>query len=88
MKLEGGENIMKRLNTLDWIAVVLLIIGGLNWGILGFFGVNVIGAIFGDMSMISRIIYALVGLSAVYALAIPSRFSASEYIRGEPMRSA
>ena len=79
---------MNKFNAWDWIAIVLLIVGGLNWGFLGFFGVNVIGSVFGELSAISRIIYALVGLSAIYALALPSRFSSSEYIRGEPMKGS
>jgi uncharacterized protein len=76
---------MKKLNTFDWIVATLLIIGGLNWGIIGFFGINVVGAIFGEMSAITRIIYALVGLSSIYALFIPSRMSSGEYMHGEPM---
>lgn len=57
---------MKTLNALDWIAIVLLIIGGLNWGILAIFNVNVVSTIFGDMTIVTRIIYILVGLSAIY----------------------
>lgn len=71
---------MKKFNVLDWIAVILLVVGGLNWGILGLFGVNVVGSVFGEMSVISRIIYILVGLSSVYVLSIPSRFMSSEYM--------
>ena len=70
---------MKKINSLDWIAVALLVIGGLNWGMIGFFGVDVIGAIFGEMSAISRVIYALVGLSSLYALSFPSKFMSGEY---------
>jgi uncharacterized membrane protein YuzA (DUF378 family) len=56
---------MKNLHALDWIVIVLMIIGGLNWGILGIFDVNVVASIFGE-GIISRIIYILVGISAVY----------------------
>lgn len=59
---------MKKFNVLDWICWVLIIIGGLNWGLIGFFKFDLIATLFGDMSMISRIIYALVGLSAIYAI--------------------
>lgn len=55
-----------RFNSLDWIATVLLIIGGLNWGLIGLFDFNLVDAIFGVMSTLSRIVYSLVGLSAVY----------------------
>ncbi|MGE5392419.1 MAG: DUF378 domain-containing protein [Candidatus Saccharibacteria bacterium] len=64
---------MKRLNGMDWLALVLLIIGGLNWGLVGFFDYNLVGAIFGTASGVSRVIYALVGLSALYvALVSPA----------------
>ena len=54
--------------------MILVVIGGLNWGILGLFDVNVIDSIFGMMSTLSRIIYVLVGLSAIYVLfAAPSK---------------
>jgi len=47
----------------------LLVIGGLNWGLIGFFQFNLVGAIFGgDATLVSRLIYALVGLSAVYQM--------------------
>jgi len=59
---------MKKMNTLDWITMILIIIGGLNWGLVGFFNFDLVKTIFGDMTIISRIVYALVGLSAVYAL--------------------
>lgn len=55
-----------KLSWFDWIVMVLVIIGGLNWGLVGFFGYNLVSNIFGDASVVSRIIYALVGLSAIY----------------------
>jgi uncharacterized membrane protein YuzA (DUF378 family) len=60
---------MNKLNTLDWVALVLVIVGGLNWALVGLFGFDLVAAIFGDMSVLSRIVYILVGLSAVYVLA-------------------
>lgn len=63
---------MQRLNALDWIALVLVIIGGLNWGLVGLFGFNLVAAIFGELSWLSRAIYILVGLAAIYvAVALP-----------------
>ena len=53
---------------LDIVVTVLLVIGGLNWGILGIFGFNVIGTVFTAVPVISRIIYAVVGLSALYEI--------------------
>ncbi len=57
---------MQKMNTLGWIALILVIIGGLNWGLVGFFSFDLVAAIFGDMSMISKIVYDLVGISALY----------------------
>ncbi len=48
------------------IAMILVIVGGLNWGLVGLFNIDLVAAIFGAMSAISRIVYTLVGLSAVY----------------------
>ena len=53
---------MRAINT---ITLLLLIIGGLNWGLVGLFGFDLVATIFGEMSMLSRIIYALVGISAI-----------------------
>ncbi|MDH3352851.1 MAG: DUF378 domain-containing protein [Nanoarchaeota archaeon] len=55
-------------STIDWIALVLVIIGGLNWGLVGFFNWDLVAAIFGDMSMVSRTIYGLVGISALWMI--------------------
>lgn len=61
---------MNKLNGLDYLALVLLIIGGLNWGLVGFFKYDLVASIFGNLSALSRIIYALVGLAALYAIFI------------------
>ena len=51
------------------LILILLIIGGINWGLIGFFNYNLVSAIFGGgLVIISRIIYAVVGLSALYAV--------------------
>lgn len=60
---------MNKLNALDWIALVLVVVGGLNWALVGLFSFDLVATIFGDMSVLSRIVYVLVGLSAVYVLA-------------------
>jgi hypothetical protein len=62
-------------NALDWIAWVLLIIGGLNWGLLGFFWFDLVAFLFGMASITSRIIYALVGISALYSIATIGKWS-------------
>ena len=57
---------MNKLSTMDWVAVVLVIVGGLNWGLVGFFGYDLVASVFGDMSGTSRVVYGLVGLAALY----------------------
>ncbi|UCD95409.1 MAG: DUF378 domain-containing protein [Candidatus Zixiibacteriota bacterium] len=56
------------MKTLDVIVAILLVIGGLNWGLIGVFRFDVVAAIFGDMGVITRIIYILVGVCAIYRL--------------------
>ncbi len=54
------------MKTVDVIAAILLVIGGLNWGLVGLFGFNLVTAIFGSMPMIERLVYCVVGLAAIY----------------------
>lgn len=56
------------VHTLGWIATALVIIGALNWLMVGLFSVNVVAAIFGEQSTLSRIIYIAVGLSGLYEI--------------------
>lgn len=51
---------------IDIFVAMLLVIGGLNWGLVGFFGFDLVAAIFGEMSLMSRAVYGLVGLAAIY----------------------
>jgi hypothetical protein len=61
---------MKNHHIVDLIAFILLLIGGLNWGLVGLFDWDIIGAIFGDMSAFTRIIFVLIGLAAIYRIAM------------------
>ena len=56
------------MKVIDKIALVLIIIGAINWGLIGFFNFNLVALIFGDMTMLSRIIYALVGISGLWSI--------------------
>ena len=58
---------MTKLNTLDWVAIILVVIGGLNWGLVTF-NYNLVEMLFGVGSMLTTIVYGLVGLSALYML--------------------
>lgn len=57
----------------DWAAIVILIVGALNWGLVGLFNFDLVEFIFGPASIVSRIIYALVGLSGLYMVFVPDR---------------
>ena len=51
------------------ISYILILIGALNWGLVGFFNIDLVALIFGDMTVMSRIVYGLVGISAIlYAI--------------------
>ena len=53
---------------LDGTALTIAIIGAVNWGLIGFFSFDLVAFIFGNMSWLSRIIYALVGISGLYLI--------------------
>ena len=56
------------MKPLDITAVALLVIGGLNWGLVGVANFDLVAALFGPMSPLSRIVYALVGAAALYRI--------------------
>lgn len=55
-------------NALDWIAWILVIVGGLNWGLIGLFSFNLVNFLFGSIELLERAIYTIVGLSALYGI--------------------
>ena len=65
----GGINV----KTLDAIVLTLVIIGGINWGLIGFFNFNLVDTLFGSVSWLTRTIYAIVGLAAIYSIAFYGR---------------
>ncbi|MCY6960609.1 DUF378 domain-containing protein [Clostridium brassicae] len=56
------------MKTLDVTALILVIIGAINWGLIGFFRFDLVAALFGEMSALSRIVYSLVGIAGLYAI--------------------
>ena len=60
------------------IALTIVIIGAVNWGLIGFFGFDLVAALFGDMSGFSRIGYALVGLAGLYSILFYKRLTFDE----------
>ncbi len=61
---------MIKLDVIGQIILAILIIGGLNWGLIALFDFDLIAVIFGQLSLLSRLIYGLVGLSALYMIYI------------------
>jgi uncharacterized membrane protein YuzA (DUF378 family) len=58
------------MRVVNIIALVLILIGGLNWGLVGFFDYNLVDAVFGEGSGVARVVYALVGVAALYKVAV------------------
>jgi uncharacterized membrane protein YuzA (DUF378 family) len=54
------------LKTIDCVVYGLIMVGALNWGMVGLFGINLVTTLFGPMTFMSRLIYCVVGLAAVY----------------------
>ncbi|UCG61314.1 MAG: DUF378 domain-containing protein [Candidatus Zixiibacteriota bacterium] len=54
------------MKSLDVIVAILLVVGGLNWGLVGLFNFDLVAAIFGGGAALARIVYIVVGLSALY----------------------
>ena len=61
---------MNGLKVLDWVSLILVIIGGLNWGLVGIFQFDLVAYLFGVASIISNIVYILVALAAIYLLVV------------------
>jgi uncharacterized protein len=75
----SGPSLRKaKMNVLDWVAMVLLIVGGLNWGSVGLLNFDVVAALFGTQTPLSRIIYVVVGLSALYSIYTSSKMAAAK----------
>lgn len=67
------ENV-RGLPGFTWLCIVLVVIGALNWALVGLFNFNLVTAIFGSMSAISRIVYILVGLAGLYLIGVSMNF--------------
>ena len=63
---------------LDYDAMAIVIIGAVNWGLIGFFRFDLVAFLFGNMSWISRIVYALVGLCGLYLLTFFGKLGRSQ----------
>ena len=56
------------MKIIDKIALILVIIGAINWGLIGIFKFDLVATIFGEMSVLSRIVYSLVGISGLWCI--------------------
>lgn len=56
------------MKVIDTIALVLIIVGALNWGLIGLLKFDLVAAIFGEMSILSRVVYSLVGVSGLWGI--------------------
>lgn len=65
--MKGGEKEMAK-SVLDIIALVLLIIGGINWGLVGLFQLDLVNVIFGSVAWLATVVYVLVGLAGLYGI--------------------
>jgi uncharacterized membrane protein YuzA (DUF378 family) len=70
-----GTTHTNALGIADWIALVLMIVGAINWGLVGAFNFDLVAAIFGSDTMASRAVYVLVGLGGLWGLTLPMRLA-------------
>lgn len=61
------------MKTLNIISLLLVIIGALNWGLIGIFEYDLVSSLFGEMSMLTRIIFVLVGIAGLYSITFFAR---------------
>lgn len=57
---------MAKLPVLDLVAIIVVIVGGLNWGLVGLFKFDLVVTLFGSVPMLTQIVYDIVGLAAIY----------------------
>jgi uncharacterized protein len=57
-----------KMNMIDWVAFLLIVVGGINWGLIGFLSFDLVATIFAFAPIVARIIYCAVGVAAVYSL--------------------
>ncbi len=66
------------MKTIDYIALVLVVIGAINWGLVGILDFDLVRVLFGDMSILSRIIYIVIGVAGLYSLSFFGRIATYE----------
>lgn len=66
------------MKTLDYIVLILSIIGTINWGLVGLLNFDLVRVLFGNMSLLSRIVYVIIGISGLYSLSFFGRVNTTE----------
>lgn len=61
------------LSGFAWLAIILVVIGAINWGLVGLFNIDLVATLFGTLSAVSRIVYVLVALAGLYLLYVAAR---------------
>lgn len=69
------------MKALDYTVLTIILIGAINWGLIGFFDFDLVSSIFGQMSMLTRIIYGLVGIGGLYAISYYGRMKSEIQIK-------
>jgi hypothetical protein len=68
-----------RMAAAEWLPMLLLAIGGINWGLIGLFDFNLVERLFGEGTLLTRIVYLAVGASALYSLYMSARMSRNHH---------
>ncbi len=63
---------------IDYTILTIAIIGAINWGLIGFFRFDLVAFLFGDMSLLSRIVYGLVGIAGLYLISAYGRIQSAD----------
>lgn len=65
------------MKIVNYVADILVIVGGINWGLIGLLNFNLVTKIFGSVPVVEKIIYILVGVSAIYSIALLRKLGGS-----------
>jgi uncharacterized membrane protein YuzA (DUF378 family) len=75
----GGQHAPFRMSVIDYIAMALLIIGGLNWAAVALFNVDLVATLFGVLSPAAKLVYLLVGIAALYSIYLTTRWASRQH---------
>ena len=67
-----------RMNVIDWLSMVLVIVGAVNWGLVGLFRFNLVNALFGGVPALESAVYVIVGLAGLYLIYTGAKLSSRE----------